>query len=223
MCKVSALVSAYYAEDYLTARLLNLFGHKKHIDLEIVVICQEGSIEEKIAKPYNVKIVTTSDVPTIGKAWNLGIEASSGEYLAIANTDDLHAVDGLKCMADTLDDNPDIGLVFAQVDIDDGFERKAWQRINHDTGEVKDIKNILAERCIIGPMPMWRKSLHDDFGLFDEKYIVASDYGMWYCMARGGVRFFYIAESLGVYRNRPDSLEHSNSHMLKMENERVRA
>ena len=222
MSKVSALVSAYYAEDYIQQRLINLYGCKK-TDLEIVVVCQEGTPEHELVRDYNLNLVLTPDIPPIGKAWNLAIEASTGDYLTTANTDDRYLIGGLRQMVDTLDEHPEIGLVFAQVDINDGFNQYPWQRINNDTGEVVNILEVLKRRCIIGPMPLWRKSIHEQVGLFNELYTVASDYDMWLRMAKQDVRFWYIAESMGVYMRRPDSLEHRNPTACREETAQVQA
>ena len=223
MSKVSALVSAYYAEDYIQQRLINLYGQMKKVDLEIVVVCQEGSPEYELVKDYNLKLITTPDIPTIGRAWNMAIKASTGDYLTTANTDDRYKIDGLKRMVEVLDERPEIGLVFAQVDIDNGEQTYPWQRINNDTGEVEDIREVLKRRCIIGPMPLWRKWIHDRVGLFNEEYTVACDYDMWLRMAKDDIRFYYIAESMGVYLQRQDSLEHRNPAACRQETRLVQA
>ena len=223
MVKVSALISAYYAKDFLDARIQNLFGQKKNLDLEIVVVCQDKSIEDKIASGYEVQVIRTPGIPRIGTAWNLAIRKAKGEYLTTANSDDRFKIGGLVRMAETLDKHPDIDLVFSQVDVDDGQEVVPWKRVSFPTGEVQDIKRTLQARCIIGPMPLWRAEVNRRLGYFDETLTVASDYEFWLRMARGGLRFFYIAESLGVYARRPDSLEHRHPLECRQESNQVRA
>lgn len=222
MSKVSALVSAYYADRFLDGRLINLYG-AKGVDLQIIVVAQRGSREEAIAAGYSLELVTTPDIPPIGEAWNLAIEHAEGDYLITANTDDRFAICGLAKMVDVLDQHPDIGLVFSQVDIDDGENTYPWRRIDNPTGEVANIRSIIERRCIVGAMPLWRKSIHDEIGYFDETYKVAADYDMWLRMVRADVRFWYIAESCGVYAKRSDSLEHRNKALLPSENRLVRA
>jgi cellulose synthase/poly-beta-1,6-N-acetylglucosamine synthase-like glycosyltransferase len=222
MTKVSALVSAYHAEKYIQQRLINLYG-QKGVDVEVIVVCQNGSAEHHLIADYDLTLITTPDIPTIGKAWNMAIEASTGDYLTTANTDDRYKIGGLKRMVDTLDEHPEIGLVFAQVDIDDGERQYPWQRINNDTGEVENIRQVLESRCIVGPMPLWKKWTHDRVGMFNEFYTVACDYDLWRRMAEADVRFYYIAESMGVYLRRPDSLEHRNPIACRQETRMVQA
>ncbi len=214
MPKISCLVSAYYAEEFMHQRLINLYGQK--VDLEIIVVAQKDSKEETIASQYNLKVVPTLNIPSIGEAWNLAMEHATGDYLTTANTDDRYTVGGLARMVDVLEQKPEIDLVFSQVDIDTAGSIKAWQRIENPTGEV-DILPTLKQRCIIGPMPVWRNN-----GMrFDEGYTVASDYDMWLRMAKAGMRFYYIAESCGVYVQRPDSLEYRNRELCTLETRMV--
>ena len=111
--RVSAIVSAYKAEDYIEGCLDDLY--KQPMGIEIVVVCQEGSEEHKSAQetehPF-LRIVTTKNIPTVYHAWNLGIRAASGKYITNANTDDRHHPDAYRIMADLLDARPDIDLVY---------------------------------------------------------------------------------------------------------------
>jgi GT2 family glycosyltransferase len=217
--KLTALISAYYAEKYLDGRLKNLQQFK---DVEPIVVCRAFSKEYDIANGYGVKIITTGDVPTIGKAWNFAIIEAQGDYLTTANTDDKLIPGKLEKMIEVLDQHPEIGLVFSQVDMTDGKNTIPWERFRHPTGEVKDITNLLQSRCFIGAMPIWRASIHDRVGLFREDFIVANDYDMWLRMARAGVRFYYVDESCGIYYKRVDSLEHRNRSACREETAEVR-
>lgn len=219
MSKVSALVSAYYAEPYMHLRILNLKGQKPIP--EIVVVARKGSVEEKIALSYDTKVISTNNVPTIGKAWNIAIQNATGDYFTTANTDDAYEVGGLARMVKVLDDNPDVGLVFADVYLKQGNKIREWVRYQGDEGVVEDMREQLQTRCFIGSMPLWRRSAMPK--KFDERLVVASDYDMWFSMAKAGVKFYYIPESLGYYEYRHDSLEHRNSAILPLEVKRVRA
>lgn len=218
--KITALVSAYYAHPFLEGRLENLAQVR---DCETIVVCRMGSVEDQIASAFDVQVIATPDIPTIGAAWNIAIQYATGDYLTTANCDDRFHIGGLEYMAATLDEQPEMGLVFSQVDITDGSHVVPWRRIENYTGEVKNIKFILKQKCIIGAMPLWRKSIHDTVGLFREDYLVASDYDMWRRMAKANVRFYYIAESCGIYHRRMDSLEHRNREACRTETREVQS
>lgn len=225
MSKVSALVSAYNAKEFLDKRITNLFGQvgKNDFELEIVVVCQSGSPEDRIASNYNVKIHRTPDVPTLGQAWNIGICNATGDYLTTANCDDRYHIGGLAAMVHELDKYPGVGLVFSQVDQDDGRLVFPWRRLERSSGIVADMPDILRTRCIIGPMPLWRSQIHRDIGYwFNEEMIVAADYDMWVHMAQAGVKFYYVEDSCGIYMKRADGLEHSHPELCRMESRQVR-
>ena len=204
--KVTAIVSAYYAGQYMRQRLDNLIAQRPRP--EIIVCCQYGTEEQLVADEYNCKIVSTKGIPTIGAAWNECIKRAEGDYIITANTDDLFKPGALAAMVKVLDEHQEIGLVFSAVDMKEGVKVTPWQRISESTGEIKNIKSILETRSIIGPMPMWRKSLHDSIGYFNEHYVVVGDYDMWKRMVDAGTRFWYIRKAYGIYEKRDDSLEH---------------
>jgi glycosyltransferase involved in cell wall biosynthesis len=196
---VSAIISAYYAKDLIRARLDNLMYQIPRP--EIVVVAQHSSIEAAIAKTYPVKLIQTADIPTIYVAWNMAIIESTGEYITNANCDD-HIYSGSYAeMAKVLNDNPDIGLVYGDENQTDGKTNRLKQRPQGDF-------SLLTKMCFVGPMPMWRKSLHDKFGYFNERFKVCGDYEFWLRIAVNGTKFHHIPRTLGLYLNRPNSAEH---------------
>jgi glycosyltransferase involved in cell wall biosynthesis len=207
---VSALVSAYYSSQFIDARLVNL----KEQDCEIIVICQAGSYEEKAGHKYGVKVITTPDIPTIYKAWNLGIREATGEYLISANTDDLLYNGSLELMVAELE-RTGAGICHSQVSVKRGEFIESWKRV---TGGLDKLKRW----CFVGPMPMWRTSSHWVYGLFDESFTVAGDYEFWLRCVSSGESLCYIDKPLGLYLNRPDSLEHRDSVKHLEERKRIK-
>ena len=220
--KVSALVSAYFAEEYLHGRIANLLGQTP--EPEVVVICQEGSKEHEIALQYKALVLTTSHIPTIGEAWNFGIIHAMGDYIVIANSDDRFFEGGIKALSDVLDNNADVGYVFSDQHLT--IKGITERRFDHGRigrgGKVENIKGLLAERYFCGSCPMWRRSLHVHYGYFNEGYIVASDYEWARRLANGGVNFYYLPESVGLYPIRDNSLEYRNQELCRVESREIR-
>jgi GT2 family glycosyltransferase len=220
MATITAIISAYYAHEYIGRRIMNLFSQVK--PLEIIAVCQDGSREHEALSQYDVMIITTPDIPTIGKAWNLAIAQAEGDYITTANCDDMFTVGGLAMLRQALDDNDNVGLVFSAVNITDEQGTRPWYRMHTQSGAIPNMLEVLTHRCIIGAMPLWRRSLHDCLGYFDEGFTVASDYDMWLRMARAGVGFYYLSDICGTYENRADSLEHRNKEIMINENKLIR-
>jgi GT2 family glycosyltransferase len=201
MGKVSAIVSAYYAVDFLNGRIENLMQQSPRP--EIVIIAQEGSKEAEIAAGYDVKLITTPDIPTIYVCWNMGIKEASGEYITNSNSDDRLYKGALAKLTDTLDKYPKYAVAYGDQDIvekmgGDPISRYTWAEGGFDK---------LMEGCFIGPMPMWRRKLHDKYGYFDGEMHSSGDYEFWLRIAKAGEMFFHVREPMGAYLRRKESAE----------------
>lgn len=212
---VTAIVSAYYAKEFIRSRLDNLMMQDPRP--EVIVVAQTDSIEWAIASTYPVRLIKTPHVPTIYSAWNMAIKEATGEYITNANCDD-HTFQGTySIMARILNDDSGIALVYGDEILID--ENRLWDRI-----KVRQECNfeILKSKCVVGPFPMWRKSLHDKYGYFDEKLKVCGDYEFWLRIARAGERLHHIQQFLGMYHKRADSAEHRDIYVAMLENQQVR-
>lgn len=215
MSKISAIVSAYYAEEYLSDRIENLllqdvFPH----ELEVIIVCRVNSPEYNIAvHPFNdPRLIVIQDggfgddpIPTVYEAWNIGIGYATGDYLTNANSDDRHYPGALRAMADALDLNLSYDVVYTDID-------RAYDLNGPVQGKFEWMEGGLLELywkgCFLGPMPMWRRSLHGAFGLFDGSLTSAGDYEFWMRLASHDIRFFHIRHSHGLHLERPNALEH---------------
>ena len=209
MAKVSAIVSAYYAEPYIEGRILNL--QQQTLRPQIIVVAQEKSIEARIAEGIlngEDVLVDTPDVPSIYTAWNLGIEAARGEYITNANSDDRLAGYAIEFLASALDRNPTHAVAYADVDIVEaltGGVDYAW-RIGYFKWAEGGLDELM-KHCFLGPQPMWRKSLHDKYGPFDASFQSAGDYEFWLRLAAHNETFHHLRTALGIYLKRPDQAE----------------
>lgn len=226
MPKVTAIVSAYYSVPYLEGRIENLYHQS--LRPEIIVIAKAGSKDAEIAADWKRQypsfadfvMVTTEDTPTIYAAWNMAIERASGKYLTSANTDDRWYPGALEKLANILDKHADIGIVYSNLDIVDKLDGEPIGRFDWNEGGF----NELLRGCFLGPMPMWRKSLHDKYGLFDATLHVSGDYEFWLRVTHGGEKLYkYKKEALGVYLKRKDSAEHREKVRTIQETARVRS
>ncbi len=220
---VSAIVSAYYAEEYLQGRLENLA--EQSIPPEIKVVCQEGSFEEVIARKFRLKnlyeltLVLTKDIPTIYSAWNQGIAVAKGAFITNANCDDRLRAPSLEIMANELDRHPKYAVVYGDQEIVTVLGGITVGNFNWLEGGFPE----LLHGCFVGPMPMWRKALHDKYGLFDASYRVAGDYEFWLRIASKGEKFLHLRAPVGVYLDRPESAEHRESVRTAWETSRIRS
>jgi glycosyltransferase involved in cell wall biosynthesis/ADP-heptose:LPS heptosyltransferase/tetratricopeptide (TPR) repeat protein/ubiquinone/menaquinone biosynthesis C-methylase UbiE len=210
---VSAIVSAYNSEQFLRGCLEDLENQTIADKLEIIVVNSgseqnEESIVKEFQEKYSNIVYIKTEREGLYSAWNRAIKAASGQFLTNANTDDRHRRDAFEVMANTLLKNADVALVYGNQIITDtpnpSFE-------NHHVIEMAKRPEFNRQRllfgCCVGSQPMWRKSLHDELGGFDETLVCAADWDFWLKIA-GRYSFKHIDEFLGLYYRNENGIEH---------------
>ena len=227
--KVSAIVSTYNSERFIRGCLEDLVNQTiyKNGGQEIIVLDSaseqdEKTIVEEFQKQYdNIVYIRTEKREGVYAAWNRGVRAATGQYITNANTDDRHRRDAFEIMARTLDQNPQIGLVYADVILtrteNETFEKHTSARTYHCPQYDRE---HLVTTCYIGPHPMWRKSIHDWYGYFDKSFVVSGDWEFWLRIAED-TGFLHIPDRLGLYLINPDSIEHKNAGHKKREDKKI--
>ncbi len=236
--KVSAIVSTYNAEKYFRSRIENLLNQTIADQLEIIVI-DSGSVqrEAEILQEYLnetansknnsiIKYVRT-ERETLYAAWNRGIELATGQYISNSNTDDRLLDGAFEKLADKLDQNPEAPLVYSDAwETTDEIEIVDCAKLEYKPGRRRVYQpeyshNKLLLHCYCGPFPMWRRSVHEQYGYFDPKFVVSGDWEFWLRIAEQ-TKFVHLAEPLGLMLKRDDSIVWSNQEKMLEENNIVR-
>lgn len=213
--QVSAIVSVYNAERFIRGCLRDLVNQTLYRQgrMEIVIINSgsgqnEDGIIEKYRRRYpNIQYIRTPQRETVYQAWNRGVRAATGRYLTNANTDDRHRPDALEIMAGELDRHPGVGLVYTDQVVS-RIPNATFPRHHGDLIAKPDYSpDRLRLGCCVGSQPMWRKSMHDEFGLFDETLTVAADWDFWLRIA-SKYPLRRIPGFLGLYYNNESGVEH---------------
>jgi pentatricopeptide repeat protein len=211
---VSTIVSTYNSEKFIRGCLEDLEDQTIADKLEIIVV-NSGSQqnEENIVKEFqqkydNIKYIKTEQREGIYSAWNRAVKVAQGIFLTNANTDDRHRHNALEIMAEALQANPDVALVYGDQIYTD--TPNATFEKHHATKMVKRPEysfERLLFGCCVGSQPMWRKSLHDEFGYFDDTLTCAGDWDFWLRIAKK-YQLKHIPEFLGLYYHNEDGIEH---------------
>ena len=224
---VSAIVSTFNAEHFIEGCIQDLMAQTIADSIEIIIIDSgseqnEAAIVEKYQQRYrNIRYIRTAR-ESVYAAWNRGIAVARGRYITNANADDRHKTDAFAIMASYLDQHPDIALVYADCLITEtenesfancnpvgAFNWLDWNR--HD---------LLFKGCFMGPQPMWRRSVHDEYGLFDPQMVTSGDYEFWLRISQTH-HFFHMPQFLGLYLRSPESIEHRNRERQIDENRKI--
>jgi glycosyltransferase involved in cell wall biosynthesis/Flp pilus assembly protein TadD len=213
---LTAVVSTYNAERFIEGCLQDLLEQTIGDRLEIIVVDSaseedEATVVRDFQKRYpNIKYLRTAMRENVYQAWNRGIKFALGKYVTNANTDDRHRHDAYELMVGELETNDDIALVYADV-IKTKTANETFRQCT-PTGVSRwhdwDRSKLLEEGCFIGPQPVWRKSVHREYGYFDDNYFVSADFEFWLRISQTH-DFYHINKPLGLYMDRPDSIEHA--------------
>ncbi len=211
---VTAVVSTYNAEKYIAGCLEDLENQTIADRLEIIVVDSGSKQNEKQIvsrfqeKFNNITYLRTGQRETVYKAWNRAIAQARGKYITNANTDDRHTKDALEIMARTLDNNPDIAVVYSdQVWVDDVDGKIVHEYLTPEYSRYR----LLSEDCYVSSNPMWRKSIHDEFGFFDgDLFFISGDWEFWLRVSQK-YNFLHIDEKLGIRRFSPDCISHAEN------------
>lgn len=218
--KVSVIVSTYKSAEFIRGCLEDLVTQTLYQkgEVEIIIIDSaspenEGEIIQKFQENYpNIIYQRTGEQETLYGAWNRAIKLARGSYLTNGNTDDRRCFNALEIMANYLDNNREISLVYADQLIttikNDTFATtpalKHWNWPNYSYQQMR-------QGCCVGSQPMWRKMLHDKYGYFQENFRCAGDYEFWLRIGSQGEKMALIPEILGLYYLNLQGLEHSSN------------
>jgi len=218
---VTAIVSTYNAERFMRGCLEDLVAQTIFSEMEVLVIDSgsqqgESAICEEFIRVYpQIKLIRTEREPLYA-AWNRAISIAKGKYLTNANTDDRHRQDFMESMVSAMESHLEVALTYAEQYISE-TENESYQQCRDRSARVQRLPEYAPQelmlRCITGSQPMWRKSLHDELGLFDTKYRIAADYDMWLRFA-ARYKFLRLPEPLGVFFIAPNTISGANSKPL---------
>jgi glycosyltransferase involved in cell wall biosynthesis len=219
--KISLVTSIFKADEYIEQFMEDITRQtvfKDKCEWIIINPNSPGNEEEKI-KPYlekypNIIYKRLDYDPGIYDTWNIAIKMSSGEYVTNANADDRKSPNSIEEHAKMLYLNPDVDLVYA----DSFISRKPnerWEDMNQNN-EKYNFEQFSIEAMLRGNPPhnnpMWRKTIHDQNGYFDQKYKSAGDWDFWLRCAFNGSKFMKISNILGVYYFNPVGMSTNPEH-----------
>lgn len=230
--RLSALVSVYNAGRFIDGLLADLLAQTMIADLEILVVdaaspTNEGEAVRALMRErpdLDIGYLRLDERETCAATTNRAVLAARSPYLTMANADDRHRPDALEILVGELDERPDIDLVYADCAVTESENEDpvtSTAIVDCLSWPDFDPRSLFAN-CYVGPQPLYRRSLHDRFGLYDPSFL-ANDYEFYLRCVRGGSRFLHVPEVLGLYLRSPQGIEHSNPARILDDSERARA
>lgn len=156
-------------------------------------------------QPMNAVYARSAERETIQAAWNRGIALSKAPYLVFLGVDETLYPEALDTLAAELDSSPDVDWVMSNslvtaVDAHGVYKNDV---MTYDrTGATKD--HVYLETCYLSWVGgMYRRSIHERFGYYDETFSAAGDTEFKNrILPQINVRF--LPKTLGLFLNYPD-------------------
>ena len=205
---IVVLLALYKAGPYLEAKISNLTKQSIFGECQFIILnCQNVDNEKSIYSDFvnsneNVIAIEYENYIGLYKSWNDGIICSQSEFICNSNVDDMWHPEYLAKSRDFLLNNPDIGCVSSYI----LYTEQPNQHDHHNWTNCHRYVTDTYPHHTAGPSPLWRRTLHDQFGLFGD-YLTIGDADMWERWYEGGVKFAFIPEDLVLYYAYQDSLE----------------
>lgn len=184
--KVSIIVSLYNAANKLEFFLNHLQRQTMVLDktAEIILIdsgspSNEREIFLNLIDSLDIDVIyaRTKSRETIQKAWNRGIQLSRADYLTFLGVDEGITPDALEVLSNELDADPSTDWIQSNSLMTDVSKNGTWlndvmlfERSNFHPF------HIYLETCYISWVgALYRKSIHDRFGYYDDTFRAAGD------------------------------------------------
>ena len=183
--KVSIVIPVYNQFHYTYNCLKSILAHTDDIDYEIIIADDVSSDETRHIEHFckNIKVVR-NDV-NLGFLLNCNNAAKEarGKYIFFLNNDTNVQEDWLSTLLETIENDNTIGMVGSKLVYEDSRQQEAggiiwndasgWNFGRLDNPEKPEYNYVKEVDYISGAAIMIRKSLWDEIGGFDERYVPA--------------------------------------------------
>lgn len=189
MLKVSVIIPTYNRAELLPETIGSILAQTFR-DFEIIVV-DDGSTDntKEVVESFNSPSIRYIYQANLGvsAARTTGIKASSGEYIAFLDSDDIWLPENLELKVKRLDSHPEVALVCSDAYV---FDDKTganlgrfWRDkpfhywINPQKASEQPLKEMLSRGCFIGPpLALVRRLAFANVGYFDESLPTFEDW-----------------------------------------------
>ena len=206
---VSIVTPAYNAERLLSDTVASVLAQTFR-DFELLIVddgSTDGTLE--LARHWartdsRVRVFTQRNGGS-SAARNIGIRHSRGEYIALLDSDDLWQPAFLATQMAIFDQHADVDVVTGNAyNLGGGFDGQPlrpagsqWRRLS--------LLDILEHEDAVCIMSVFRRSVPERIGGFDETVIHNEDYDYWIRAAHAGFSFVANPAPLAYYRRHAES------------------
>lgn len=233
---VSFVTSLFKGGEFLPGYLENVLAAAREAEGEVIIIdANVDDHDSRIVKDFLDKhpgarniidYVRLDHDPGLYECWKIGIERARADLITNANIDDRRCPSHTLRLVHILNRYPEyagacgsISCVksggteswFALVENELWFYNEPIKEIGFaDLYRINESGEVMS-RDVMHCMPVWRKSLHERYGYFDEEsYGTSADWAFWLKCAKAGERFIFDRTAFGRYYLNPESHNRRN-------------
>jgi hypothetical protein len=224
--KVTSFSIIYKSEDFIQGLIDNILEQEDFENIEFIFLNPKSPDNCKnIITPYlnrysNFKLIDLDSDPGLYECWNICIKESQSELVTNWNPDDRRTKDSIKTLTNNLILMQDYDLIYGLTLVTNNKNEKTEESQSQliFPAEQFSIKNLFfhnSPHC----MPVWRKTIHDKFGYFNNSYMSAADGDMWLKAAIGGSKFFFLKKIIGSYYESDETVSRNKNKLHFLVNE----
>lgn len=197
MTKVSVILPNFNHANYIKSRIESILS-QSYDDFELIILddaSSDGSAAfiESFSKEPRVSsiIFNEKNSGSTFKQWIKGLELARGEYIWIAESDDLASTNFLDTHISFLDSNPDFGISFSPSNWIDENSEITHKPGHEEEGFYKSGSELLMNEFLRGPLiynassAVFRRDLLTSIDLKKiENFFYAGDWYFWKSLAK---------------------------------------
>jgi len=216
--RLSLIASVYDGDEFINGFLQDIVQLQNFHTYELLLVNanspgNEESVIRQFEKEYeNIRYITLETDPGLYGVWNYAIQIAKASYITNTNIDDRRNHHFLEKQIAVLNREPAIDLVYSDYMVtyvpNENFEDNTFQWRSYQP----EFDRSQMNKCIAGPGPMWRVSLHKKYGYFREDFYGAGDWEFWNRIVLQGAQFKKIEGCSILYYFNPVGLSTSEDH-----------
>ena len=214
---VSVVIPTYNYARYLPEAINSVL--RQSVDCYEIIVVDDGSTDDtkEVARLFGQSIrYIYQENQGLASAYNRGIKAARGDFIAFLDSDDLWLPHKLERQLRLFESDPDLGMVICNGFYFDQtgttgtfFPPEKNDPIPEDLHTQLFLRNIIP-----GNTPLIRSRCFDRIGLHDESLTASEDLDMWIRFTRH-YRVGYVPEPLVKYRRHPEAMSLNTERMCE--------
>jgi len=181
--KISVVMSVYNGEKHLRESIESILNQTS-TDFEFIIV-NDGSTDAspQIIKSYDdarTRIINNKKNIGLTKSLNKAIKEARGEYIARQDADDISLPNRLELQLEFLEKHPEVALLGTGIYVINENGDEIEKRIMHPNPK----KSLLKGNRFIHGSVMFRKSVIDELGAYNETLKYSQDYELWLRMSK---------------------------------------